>query len=128
MACEGAGGWVIVSQARQENFSRTCWMTFHCRGITSSVSVMSSPILRKVPPQHGQADGARIDDPFAWQMVGQAAGAPARRRANDATVTISGRPRSRLGLRRVRFQIGKLEFKLIEQAATLRRLAEAFVP
>ena len=27
--CEGAGGCVIASQARQENFSRTCWITFH---------------------------------------------------------------------------------------------------
>ena len=25
----GAGGWVIVSQARQVNFSRTVWITFH---------------------------------------------------------------------------------------------------
>ena len=32
-------------------------MTFHCRGITSSVSVTSSPSLRKIPPQHGQAAG-----------------------------------------------------------------------
>ena len=29
---EGAGGWVMVSQERQENRSRTVWMTFHCRG------------------------------------------------------------------------------------------------
>ena len=29
----GAGGWVMVSQARQENFSRTVWITFHCRGM-----------------------------------------------------------------------------------------------
>ena len=49
---------MIASQARQENFSRTCWITFHWRGMSSSVSVTSSPILRNVPPQHGQADGA----------------------------------------------------------------------
>ena len=49
---------MIVSQARQENFSRTCWITFHCRGMTSSVSVTSSPSLRSRPPQQGQADGA----------------------------------------------------------------------
>ena len=55
MGCDGAGGWLIFSQARQENFSRTCWMTFHWRGTTSSVSVTSSPILRKFsPPQQGQ--------------------------------------------------------------------------
>ena len=58
MGCEGAGGWVIASQERQENFSRTCWITFHWRGTISSISVTSSPILRKVPPQHRQADGA----------------------------------------------------------------------
>jgi acetamidase/formamidase len=29
----GAGGCVIFSHSRQENFSRTVWITFHCRGI-----------------------------------------------------------------------------------------------
>src|SRR3546814_1727097 len=37
----GDGGCVICSQSRQENFSRTVWMTFHWRGTTSSVSVTS---------------------------------------------------------------------------------------
>src|SRR5688500_14779625 len=40
---KGAGGWVIRSQSRQVNFSRTVWITFHWRGTTSSVSVTSSP-------------------------------------------------------------------------------------
>jgi len=31
----GAGAWLTFSHARQENFSRTCWMTFQLRGITS---------------------------------------------------------------------------------------------
>ena len=57
-AWKGAGGWVIVSQARQVNFSRTFWITFHWRGTTSSVSVTSSPIFASLPPQHGQAQGA----------------------------------------------------------------------
>jgi hypothetical protein len=48
---------MIVSQARHEYFSRTCWITFHWRGTSSNVSVTSSPSLRKPPPQHGQADG-----------------------------------------------------------------------
>jgi hypothetical protein len=53
------GGWVIAPQARQENFSRTCWITFHCRGMSSSVSVTSSPILRnRLSPQHGQVEGS----------------------------------------------------------------------
>ena len=54
---------------RPENFSRTCWITFHCRGTTSSVSVTSSPILRKVPPQHRQAEGAGYTIRLARQVV-----------------------------------------------------------
>src|SRR5436853_2819658 len=55
---EGAGAWVMASHLRQENFSRTCWITFHCAGTCSSVSVMSSPSLRRIPPQPAQAVGA----------------------------------------------------------------------
>jgi hypothetical protein len=52
---------VIVSQARHENFSRTVWITFHCRGTTSSVSVMSSPSFdSRCEPQQGQQAGAGI--------------------------------------------------------------------
>lgn len=54
----GRRGWVIASQARQTSFSRTCWITFHWRGTSSSVSVTSSPILRnRLSPQHGQVAG-----------------------------------------------------------------------
>src|SRR5271156_7184150 len=57
----GAGGWVIVSHARHENFSRTVWITFHWRGITSSVSVTSSPNFESFfDPQQGQLSGAGI--------------------------------------------------------------------
>ena len=54
----GAGGWEIFSQSRQVNFSRTVWITFHWRGMTSSVSVTSSPIFESFrEPQHAQASG-----------------------------------------------------------------------
>jgi hypothetical protein len=43
----GAGGWVMTSQDRQENFSRRCWITFHWRGTSSRVSVTSSPDVGK---------------------------------------------------------------------------------
>src|SRR5437763_9671421 len=57
----GAGGWVILSQSRHENFSRTVWITFHCRGMTSSVSVISSPSFESFDdPQQGQFSGAAI--------------------------------------------------------------------
>jgi hypothetical protein len=59
IAWKGAGGWVIVSHDRQLNFSRTSSVTNHCRGTTSSVSVMSSPIFDSLLlPQHGQQVGA----------------------------------------------------------------------
>jgi hypothetical protein len=61
MAWKGAGGWLIFSQVLQVNFSRTVWITFHWRGMTSSVSVMSSPIFTmRSEPQHKQLVGALI--------------------------------------------------------------------
>ena len=63
-----AGGWVIFSQPRQENFSRSAseraavqfwnqaWTIFHWRGRTLSVLVMSSPNLHSLSqPQRGHA-------------------------------------------------------------------------
>ena len=55
----GAGGCAIVSHCRHEKRSRTVWITFHCRGTTSSVSVMSSPSFDSLAePQHRQVSGA----------------------------------------------------------------------
>jgi hypothetical protein len=49
---------LIFSQTRQLNFSRTCWITFQDFGITSSVSVMSSPSLdNREPPQQAHDVG-----------------------------------------------------------------------
>jgi hypothetical protein len=36
MGQNGAGGWMMVSQTRQENRSRTAWTTFQDRGTTSN--------------------------------------------------------------------------------------------
>jgi hypothetical protein len=58
IGCEGAGGWLTVSQARQLTFSRTCSTTFHERGTHSRVSVTSSPSFLTGPPHLGQAQGA----------------------------------------------------------------------
>ena len=59
VAWKGAGGCDIRWQSRHVNFSRTVWITFHRRGITSSVSVTSSPIFDSPSdPQHVQAMGA----------------------------------------------------------------------
>ena len=60
MGWNGAGGWVIVSHARQVNRSRTVCTTFHRRGIASSVSVTSSPSFASLPLQHGHSVGPGI--------------------------------------------------------------------
>ena len=50
---------MIFSHFRLENFSLTIWMTFHWRGITSNVSVISSPSFDSLcDPQQGQFSGA----------------------------------------------------------------------
>src|SRR4051812_37225865 len=55
----GRSGSLMLSQSRHVIFLRTCWITFHWRGITSSVSVTVSPSLRRrVPPQQSQVVGA----------------------------------------------------------------------
>ena len=85
----GAGGWLIFSQARQVNFSRTVWITFHWRGITSSVSVTSSPIFDSFSePQHAQNVGGGT----TFRSRGICAGNGLRaglRRVNPSTCVVS---------------------------------------
>jgi hypothetical protein len=64
---------VIFSHDRQVNFSRTVWTTFHCRGMTSSVSVIVSPSLASLPPQHGQAVGPGITTRSRGRCAGNGA-------------------------------------------------------
>lgn len=96
----GAGGWVIVAQARQENFSRTVWITFHWRGMLSSVSVTVSPSLHSLSePQHGQVAGAGTTTRSrgrcsgkGWRdgrLRGAAAAAPALAAASNAVTSSS---------------------------------------
>src|SRR3954468_18527656 len=84
-AWNGAGAWLIFSQSRQENFSRTVSITFHWRGITSSVRVTSSPSLRRrLLPQHSQAVGPSITTRSRGKVLGEglALGALARKSAH----------------------------------------------
>ena len=110
----------MVSQSRQLNFSRTVWITFHRRGITSSVSVTSSPIFdSRSDPQHVHDRGRRHHHPLARQMIGEGL---APRLATDELP----RPRSLPGRRllgreivlgwRSAVKIVQGKLKLIEQA------------
>jgi len=47
-------GWLIASQLRDVNFSRTCSTTFHRRSTHSSVSMTSSPSFLTEPPHSGR--------------------------------------------------------------------------
>ena len=70
VAWNGAGGWVIFSQSRQVNFSRTVSISLKRRGISSSVSVTSSPSFdNRDPPQ--QAQVAELDDDALALDVGR---------------------------------------------------------
>jgi hypothetical protein len=109
-------------------FSRTIWITFHWGGgMTSRVSVMSSPSFdRRVPPQQVQAVG-RHDDALARQMLGEWLA----RRALAGEGRDGRGPRHRLLggqliLGRRGFEFLELQLELIEQSgAALGALAEA---
>src|SRR5205085_6828060 len=85
---KGAGAWLIFSQSRQLNFSRTCWITFQDLGMTSSVSVMSSPSLdSRDPPQQLQATGPGTITRSRGKCSGNGL-RDGRLRANDATFVV----------------------------------------
>ena len=114
----------MASHDRQVNFSRTVWTTFHRRGMTSSVSVIVSPSLASLPPQHGHAFGISI----TTRSRGRCSGSGARtglRRVNASTevpsgaVAVAASPGGR-------FQFFEFQFHLVEQfAAAFGRGAEA---
>ena len=79
---------MIASQSRQVNFSRTVWITFHWRGITSSVSVMSSPSFASfAEPQQGQLVGASMTTRSRADVSGRAC-ATGRLRWKERTVCV----------------------------------------
>jgi hypothetical protein len=67
----GAGGWVMVSQDRRVNFSRTVCTTCHCRGMDSRLSVIVSPQLGELAPTARTRTRRGNNHPFARQMLGQ---------------------------------------------------------
>src|SRR5947207_13883761 len=84
----GAGAWLIFLQSRQVNFSRTCWTTFQDFGITSSVSVMSSPSLdSREPPHQAHAVGPRTISRSRGKCAGNR-WRDGRSRVNDATFVV----------------------------------------
>src|SRR3974390_1438445 len=87
-AWNGAGAWLIFSQSRQLNFSRTVSITFHWRGEHSSVRVTSSPSLRRrLLPQHSQACGGSITTRSRGRCSGNV-WRSARLRVNPRTVVV----------------------------------------
>src|SRR6476660_7099931 len=112
IAWNGAGGWAIFSQLRQLNFSRTCSVTNHCRGMTSSVSVTSSPILESLlEPQHGHAAGAG----WTIRRRGRSAGTLRRFAPREALHLDTRRLGLRLLLALGGSQLLELQFHLIDE-------------
>ena len=82
------------------------WITFHCRGTTSSVSVMVSPSSASLPPQHGQAVGR-----ITTRSRGRCAGNGARTgflRVNGPTAVPAVRCRGGFVLGRVRRRLPRV--------------------
>jgi hypothetical protein len=83
----GAGACVMASQARQENFSRTCAITFHWRGISSSVSVHILPDLAQPLVATAWADRnviAKLNAAAKGAMADRARSAGRSRRRHSA--------------------------------------------
>jgi hypothetical protein len=68
---------VMLSQVRQENFSRTCWITFLPRHELQHLGHVLADLVQR-PAATWTGRGSRIDDPFARQVLRQR---PARRLA-----------------------------------------------
>jgi len=143
IAWNGAGGWLIFSQARQVNFSRPIlvfggWITFQRRGITSSVSVFTGKTIPRIVFWSGSlfahfhdpvratagAGGRGLDhNPLARQVIGKGVAhrMAAREGAHRAGLfsRLAG-SQDIFGCRRL--QLLKLQFQLIDQpGAPLRR-------
>ena len=129
VAWNGAGGWLIFSQSRQVNFSRTVSINLKRRGISSSVLVTSSPILAsRDPPQQAQACRRLDDDALALDVFRPGlADRPFAREGADLA------RRGRRGLRgefilgRGGDEVFEFQFQLLDQPRrALRALAVEF--
>ena len=115
---------MIFSQSRQENFSRTVRMTFQWRGITSRVSVKSSPSFDSfADPQQGQFAGAAMtmSSRGRWLGNGYAIGGL---RSNDRRSLYGNRSerKARL-LEQMELQLEDLEAFATEDELTAQKAA-----
>ena len=109
----------MLSQSRHENLSRTCWMTFHWRGIDLQRLGYILAELGQARSAAAGATGRRWDDhPLARQMLGKrfARGTLA---GEGGDIRRSGLPRRALGgeivLAGRRLQFLELQLHLVEK-------------
>src|SRR5690348_14191712 len=88
-------------------------MTFHLMGSTSSVSVVSSPSLESLPPQHGQAvgDGRTTRSRGRWAGAGRAVWAAGAALLVSCLLRLGG------VLARSCHQLTEFELQLVDQLA-----------
>src|SRR5947207_2856770 len=72
MTWNGAGAWLIFSQSRHVNFSRTCWITLPLPW--DHLQRLGDILAQLAPPRAtaAQANGrSGLDHPLARQMLGE---------------------------------------------------------
>ena len=118
VAWNGAGGWLIFSQSRQVNFSRTVSINLKRRGISSSVLVTSSPIFAsRDPPQQAQARRSLDDDALAFDVVRPGlADRPLAREGADVLRLRRRGLRGKLILGRRGDEFFEFQFQLLDQS------------
>ncbi len=77
------------SQPQQENFSRTCWMTFQVRGVVSRLSVVSSLSL-DIRPEIGRCSCAMRH----WVVLSARKASSCQRMLEPGCYRCSSRPSS----------------------------------
>jgi hypothetical protein len=119
----------MLLQEWQENFSRTCWITFHWRGMRLQRLGDVLADFVQSPTATRTNRGCGIDDALARQMLRQR---PARRLAPlEAAHFNLGRCschlRRRFRLSGIFFHLRERQLELLQDGAPLRRLAELVV-
>ena len=121
MTWNGAGGSLIFSQSRHVIFSRTCSITFHWRGITSSVSVTVSPSFLMCAAAARACRRSRHDEALSRQMGGERlSGGAQPREGGDRRHLRCGPLGGDLVLGGGRFQLRELQLHLVAEARRAR--------
>ena len=125
VAWKGAGGWLIFSQSRQVNFSRTVWILPLARNDLQRLGDVFAHLHDAVRAAAGAGRRGIDDQALARQVLGKRlAGRPAAFESGDICDSRRHAFRSDLVFGGVGFKFFELQFHLLDQpGAALRALA-----